>query len=76
MLIRYVDDIFCATSNQTIFDNIFRILSSIHSSIQFSQEIEEHHLLSFRGVLLMINGMLCKHQFTEKNTHRSLYKMV
>ena len=43
VLIRYVDNIFCITSNQTVFDNIFRILSGIHSSIQFSKEIEQHH---------------------------------
>ena len=47
VLIRYVDDIFCVTSNQTVFDNIFRILTGVQYSIQFSQEIEEHHQLSF-----------------------------
>ena len=32
VLICYVD-IFCATSRQTVFDSIFRILSGIHSSV-------------------------------------------
>ena len=56
VLIRYVDDVFCATFNQTVFDNIFCILSGIHSSSQFSQEIKEYHQLSFRDVLLTLNG--------------------
>ena len=34
MLIRYVD-IFCVTSNKTVFDNIFRILSGIKSKLFF-----------------------------------------
>ena len=34
VLIRYVDDIFCVTSNQTVFNNIFHIISNTHSSIQ------------------------------------------
>ena len=56
VLNRYVDDIFCVASNQAVFDNIFHILSRIHSSIQFSQEIEQHHQLSFLDVLLTRNG--------------------
>ena len=55
-LIRYVDDILCVTFNQTVFDKIFRILSGIHSSIQFSQEIKEHHQLSFLDLLSTRNG--------------------
>ena len=39
VLICYVNDIFCIRSNQTVFDNIFRIFSGIHSSTQFSQKI-------------------------------------
>ena len=72
VLIRYVDDIFCVTSNQTVFDNIFCILSGIHSSIQFSKEIEQHHQLSFLDVLLIVMAILCKHQFTEKE-HTPVY---
>ena len=72
VLIRNVDDIFCVTSNQTIFD-IFCILSGIHSCIKFSQEIEEHHRLPFFNVLLTREGnILCKHQFTEKE-HTPVY---
>ena len=52
VLICYVNNIFCVASNQAVFDNIFRILSSI----QFSQEIEQHHQLSFLDVLLTRNG--------------------
>ena len=69
VLFCYVDDIFCVTSNQTVF-HIFRILSGIQFSkeilkeiafslaysIQFSKEIEQHHQLSFFYVLLTRNG--------------------
>ena len=73
VLIRYVDDIFCVTSNQTIFDNIFCILSGIHSSVQFSQEIEEHHQLSFLDVLLTHNGNTLQTSVLRKRTHTGLY---
>ena len=73
MLIRYVDDIFCVASNQAVFDNIFRILSSIHSSIQFSQEIEQHHQLSFLDVLLTRNGNTLQTSVYRKTTHTGLY---
>ena len=73
VLIRYVDDIFCVASNQAVFDNIFRILSSIHSSIQFSQEIEQHHQLSFLDVLLTRNGNTLQTSVYRKTTHTGLY---
>ena len=71
MLIRYVD-IFCVTSNQTVFD-IFRILSGIHFSIQFSKEIEQHHQLSFLDVLLTRNGNTLQTSVYRKRTHTGLY---
>ena len=68
------DDIFCDTSNQTVFNNIFRILYGIHSSIQFSQEIE-HHQLSFLGVLLTRNATTLQTSvYRKKNTHWSICK--
>ena len=73
VLIRYVEDIFCVASNQAVFDNIFRILSSIHSSIQFSQEMEQHHQLSFLDVLLTRNGNTLQTSVYRKTTHTGLY---
>ena len=72
-LIRYVDDILCVTFNQTVFDNIFRILPGIHSSIQFSQQIKEHFNCLFLIYLRQrIMAILCKHQFKEKE-HTPVY---
>ena len=73
MLIRYVDDIFCITSDAKQLNSYFKHISSIHPNIQFSKDLEQCKQLAYLDVHLIKNAGKIETSVFRKKTATGLY---
>ena len=73
--LRYVDDVFAVVPNTTNFDHLLEQINSLHSSIQFTFELEHNNSLPFLDTLVikdLINSRFI-FQVYRKPTHSNAY---